>query len=83
MKVALYVEDGVMQIVLTPVTEFEKSTIKKLEPTDRLTIRRGSFYECRGGWYRHSWHPANSSTDDDSLILIVGKAPERDSGLER
>lgn len=51
MKIALYIEDGLEQIVLTPESDTEKSILGKLHDGSRsLDIRRGKFYECQGGW---------------------------------
>jgi hypothetical protein len=72
MKTAIYIEDGVVQLVLTPQNEFEKDALgsfheRKLE----ARILSGSFYDCRGGYTRQNWL---SDTDyglaeDRSLIL--------------
>lgn len=71
MKIALYIEDGVEQIVLTPGTETEKAILGKLASGDRqMTIYRGSFYECRGGWNRQSVN------DDSTIIRLTPRAPE-------
>lgn len=73
MKVAIYIESGVTQLVLTPESEWEKSVTAKLLPDGEQTIRayRGEFYECRGGWFRHG-----SGRTEDSVILRVDGAPE-------
>lgn len=77
MKVAIYIEDGVTQLVLTPESEWEKSATFKLvgEGERALTVHRGSFYHCRGGWTRQgdgfSGMSAYGAIDDDSLILRV------------
>lgn len=63
MKTAIYIEDGVTQLVLTPETEWERSVIERVEQgTRRLTVSRGQFYNCASGWTRHGG-------SDDSLIL--------------
>lgn len=70
MQIALYIADGVEQIVLTPETETEKSIVGKLhDGKRRLTIHKGSFYECRGGWVRHG-------SDDTSTILRLHEIKE-------
>jgi hypothetical protein len=51
MKTAIYIEDGVVQLVLTPQNEFEKDALgsfheRKLE----ARILSGSFYDCRDIW---------------------------------
>lgn len=64
MKIALYIENGVEQIVLTPDGEFERSLLAKLDAKDRvLTIKHGSFFETNGGWIRHD--------DGDRSTMIV------------
>lgn len=68
MKIALYIEDGVEQIVLTPETETERGIVGKLHDGSReLSIRQGSFYQCRGGWIRQS-------ENDDSTIIVLRAA---------
>lgn len=71
MKIALYIEEGREQIVLTPETNTEKSILAKMhEPNSRvMSIRKGSFYECLGGWIRH--RPA----DDESTIILLSAPP--------
>lgn len=54
MKLAIYNEDGVMQLVLTPQSEFEKDAIRYMETyQNSVIIKRGTFYDCQGGWARH------------------------------
>lgn len=54
MKIALYIEDGLEQIVLTPESDTEKGILGKLhDGTRQLSIFKGEFYGCRGGWVRH------------------------------
>lgn len=66
MKIALYIEDGLEQIALTPEGETEKSILGKLTDGSRqLSIKRGQFYACVGGWVRHSDHP------EDSVMIIL------------
>jgi hypothetical protein len=53
MKTAIYIEDGVVQLVLTPETEFEKNSLTSFEKKPlSAKIFSGSFYDCRGGWTR-------------------------------
>ena len=51
MKTAIYIEDGIVQLVITPETDFEKDALssfqeKKLE----AEILSGCFYRCQGGY---------------------------------
>jgi hypothetical protein len=68
MKTAIYVEQGITQLVLTPQNDWEKNIIKAITTGEQtVQIKRGSFYECRGGWVRFE-----DSADDASLILVAG-----------
>jgi len=61
-KTAIYVEDGVDQIVLTPETEFEKKALSAF--TSKMMIIEmfeGSFYDCQGGWVRRDPRDSNNS----------------------
>ena len=72
MKTALYIEDGVTQLVLTPENGFEKILFERYLGK-KCEITRGSFYECRAGHVRYMPHPSG----DDSLILrFIGTAAE-------
>lgn len=75
MKTAIYIEDGVMQLVLTPTTPHEKDCLTAFEGKNiESQIFTGSFYDCRGGWVRQSHHAGNSmypSKEDKSLIVRV------------
>lgn len=66
MKTAIYIANGVTQVVLTPEHDLEKDLVKRITEQHAVTIRKGSFYECNGGWTRH----ANT---DESLMLIVNE----------
>lgn len=70
MKIALYIEDGLEQIVLTPESDTERGIIGKLHDGSReITIKKGSFYECQGGWVRQS------KNEDSALIVLRAKEP--------
>lgn len=64
MRTAIYIENGETQIVLTPETDNERAVLALAEKGKTVTIKRGSFYECRGGWYRQGM-------DENSVILRV------------
>lgn len=59
MKIALVVLENKEQIVLTPETDLEKTLLAKMDNRG-ITIKRGSFYHCQGGWYRQG--PSDNST---------------------
>jgi hypothetical protein len=76
MKIALYIEDGLEQIVLTPETETERSILGKMHDGSReFSLKRGSFYQTRGGWQRYhaQWgdFSGSSSADDESTMIIL------------
>lgn len=80
MKTAIYIEDGIVQLVLTPETEFEKNAMSSFENEELETkIFSGSFYDCRGGWVRQKsyYQPAGmyncGDSNDKSIILSVKK----------
>lgn len=68
MKIALYIEDGLEQIVLTPEGDVEKNILKKLhDGTRNFSMKRGGFYACQGGWTRQS-------TDNESTMIVMRPA---------
>ena len=80
MKIALYIEDGLEQLVLTPESETEKGILGKMHDGSReMALKRGSFYACRGGWVRQSpvyqdLYGGSSSQDDESTIVVLRPA---------
>lgn len=71
MKIAFYMEDGLEQIVLTPESKFEHSMLEKLHNGSRsFDIKRGSFYECRGGYVRGAFTPPYESGDASTMIVL-------------
>jgi hypothetical protein len=69
MRIALYIEDGREQIVLTPESKTEKGILDKIHDGSRkLSLLRGSFYACHGGWTRQR-------SDDDSTMIVLDPMP--------
>jgi hypothetical protein len=90
-KTAIYIEDGVTQLVLTPESEYEQGIVKAFgKDLSRVQVFDGTFYDCRGGWVRQTAHRDRffaSYNDgychDSSLILRIDKpssAGERSNG---
>lgn len=83
MKTAIYIEDGVVQLVITPESKFEKNSLTGFmdKPLDAKMFS-GSFYDCRGGWIRQNdYSPRNfiggRENEDKSLILTIrDESPE-------
>jgi hypothetical protein len=80
MKTAIYIEDGLTQLVLTPETQIDKKVLDEIQ-TPNLKTYRGEFYGCQGGWIRHaeSFGVSYLGYDSDSnrsLIFVIKKTPE-------
>ena len=74
MKIALYIEEGLEQIVLTPETDTEKGILRKLHDDDRImSIWAGSFYACEGGWIRGSTYLRDAKDDESTIIRLHKK----------
>ena len=78
MKTAIYIEDGTVQLVITPETEFEKNALSSFyEKPLEAELFNGTFYDCRGGWIRQTAFQDSSQfnhlnkTEDVSLILRI------------
>jgi hypothetical protein len=80
-KTAIYIEDGTVQLVITPESDFEKDAMRTFgDGPVQAQMFRGTFYDCRGGWVRQSEyneHRYDLSRDkgDRSLILRMSNAP--------
>ena len=81
MKTAIYIEDGTVQLVITPETEFEKNALSTFRDKPmEAKIFAGTFYDCRGGWVRQSeynrhMHDLSAQAGDKSLILRASTKP--------
>lgn len=83
MKTAIYIEDGLVQLVVTPESEWEKKALASFSDKPiEAKIFSGSFYDCRGGWVRQTYHGwlhephtiGYGRNDDESLILVARTA---------
>jgi hypothetical protein len=89
MKIALYIEDGLEQIVLTPETETERGIIERLHDESRdLSIKRGQFYRCQGGWTRwtqgYGGSPYYSDEKlDESTMIVLRKTQKTERGAQQ
>jgi len=76
MKTAIYIEDGIVQLVITPESEFEKNALSSFEKKELdAKVFSGTFYDCRGGWVRqtqqYGGHLMNESDSDKSIIITL------------
>ena len=83
MKTAIYIEDGVVQLVITPESDFEKNALTNFTGKELdVRIFSGSFYDCRGGWVRQyvfqdpSPYANSLEQKDQSIILNVREEKE-------
>ena len=85
MKTAIYIEDGIVQLVITPESDFEKDALTSFQekPLD-AKIFDGSFYDCRGGWVRqfdymqyNSMH--SQQKEPKSLIITIKKSQPQEN----
>jgi hypothetical protein len=71
MKTVVLIEDGRLQLVLTPETKHEKGALKLIEDRKpQVRILAGEYYACAGGWTRES-ASFGRSTETRSLIVVV------------
>ena len=83
MKTAIYIEDGVVQLVVTPETKFEKNALSSFQDKPlEAQIFSGTFYDCRGGWVRQAnYYESNiygRNDHDKSLILRAVSNPTKE-----
>ena len=74
MKTAIYIEDGIVQLVITPESDFEKNALSTFEKQKlNAEIMAGSFYDCRGGWIRQKevFPQGYGSKDNNDKSLII------------
>lgn len=86
MKTAIYIEDGTVQLVITPESDFEKAALRSFETRPlEAKVFAGTFYDCRGGWVRQAGYfnsgmYGSSDNNDRSLILRMSE-PKADAAL--
>ncbi len=85
MKTAIYIEDGLLQLVLTPQSETDHKVLDTLEKEGpNLETYRGEFYACQGGWTRQredlrggnmSYYTETLPRDDSLIFVVKNPAP--------
>lgn len=69
MRSAIYIENGLVQLVLTPDNDFEKNALGSFREGDlTAVVKSGSFYRCQGGWVRHG--------EPDNSLIIINQSPD-------
>lgn len=72
-KIALFIPEGVTQLVLTPETEHEKAVLNLLrEHRGNVQWFSGEFYACQGGWWRQDPYRG----EKDLILRLDAKQPE-------
>ena len=88
MKTAIYIEDGTIQLVITPETDFEKNALSTFQNHELdAEIYSGSFYDCRGGWvrqadYYQSGHLDPMGNNNDKSLIMRIKTNEQNQGVK-
>lgn len=73
MKTAIYIEDSVVHLVLTPENEWEKRALDGFHNQNiSAKFFNGEFYDCQGGWMRHRHLYEKQGTDhaDNASLMI-------------
>jgi len=79
MKLALYMQHGTTEVIITPETDWEKDTLEKIPTGGKYTLYRGPFYECQGGWIRQgTGFGSGSPSRDESLIFRIDVEKEEE-----
>lgn len=78
MKIALFIADGIEQIILTPEDDAERAILKKLSPAPRLEVHTGQFYQGRDRMW-HSAPAGYSSAADSTYLFLLKPTPEDNS----
>ncbi len=80
MKTAIYIEDSVIQLVLTPENDWEKRALAAFHDQPiAAKFFNGQFYDCHGGWMRHRQLHERQNTehaDDASLMIRADVQPK-------
>ena len=80
MKTAIYIEDGIVQLVITPESEFEKNALSTFQSAPiEAKLFSGSFYDCRGGWVMQTGHyPQGMDNHKDRSLIITNRTVKDD-----
>lgn len=83
MKAAIYIEDGLVQLVITPETEFEHNCLSTFRDKPLAAkLHSGSLYDCRGGWvmqkayYPESVYRSPSDNHRDQSIILTARTTD-------
>ncbi len=72
MKIALVIQDSRRQVVLSPEDKDEEAVLAALGSAEyQLTVQRGDFFACRGGFSRFGEHYQN-----DATIIVMDRKPK-------
>lgn len=74
MKIALYIADGIEQIILTPEDDAEKAILKKLANPLQIEVHEGQFYQGRDQLW-HSAAAGYSSAPNSIYLFLKRPAP--------
>lgn len=70
MRTAIYLEDGLLQVVLSPENAHERQCLALLHQHEKqIVVKQGAFYECRAGYVR-----MNDSPKPEDTMLVIRNA---------
>lgn len=79
MKCAIYIADGLTQIVLSPETKYEATALDALHAGDDLTVKRGEFDESQAGYVRNFCHGPHDQIHNRDTMIVLRKREEEAS----
>lgn len=83
MKVAIYIAENRLQVILTPEIEQEKEVLKLVAAKEIVKVYRGDFYGCQGGYNRWATQDLYSNyTKCESLILVLDTPVKADDSRQ-
>ena len=78
MRTAIYIENDVIQVVLTPDNEWEKKALGTfIDKQMEVRFFDGAFYDCRGGWTRQEAYYGSSMSPEPRSLIIRAAPPPR------
>jgi len=80
LKTAIYIEDGDVQLVLSPENEWEQNALKSFGDNMDVTVMRGAFYACAGGWHRHTAIYGHEPEERSLILRVRSNQPDAADG---
>lgn len=81
MKTAIFINEGVQQVILTPENKWEDNILNSIKSQENsVEFKMGEFYECQGGYTRfvEEFQTELCHTPKD-LILVIRKKDKKET----